>query len=199
VVAGRQEVERRGEGLWLIAIEWANAVLSNRLGRYSDALAASEQAGTDPARARGIDVGSHRIHRGRRARGCVGARQRPLRRLGDISQASGTDWALGGEAARERLSVRVKRPSAFIGRRSSGSAAPASGSLSRARTSLRRVAAPAGPAGRGAGAAHRAPDLRDIGTEGFAERARRELVSTGERRPSRCVGVLVAAGCLLGA
>ena len=31
-----------GEGLWLIATEWASAVLFNGLGRYEDALAAAE-------------------------------------------------------------------------------------------------------------------------------------------------------------
>jgi hypothetical protein len=46
--ASRREVERRGEGLWLIATEWASAVLFNGLGRYEDALAAAEQAAEDP-------------------------------------------------------------------------------------------------------------------------------------------------------
>ncbi len=48
IAASRQEVERRGEGLWLIATAWASAVLFNGLCRYADALAVSEQAGTDP-------------------------------------------------------------------------------------------------------------------------------------------------------
>ena len=48
IQASRQEVERRGEGLWLIATEWASAVLFNGLGRYEEALAAAEQAAEDP-------------------------------------------------------------------------------------------------------------------------------------------------------
>ena len=48
IEASRQEVVRRGEGLWLVATEWASAVLFNSLGRYSEALAVSERAGTDP-------------------------------------------------------------------------------------------------------------------------------------------------------
>ena len=48
IQASRQEVERRGEGLWLIATEWASAVLFNGLGRYEDALTAAEQAAEDP-------------------------------------------------------------------------------------------------------------------------------------------------------
>src|SRR4029453_15962897 len=46
--ASRQEVERRGEGLWLVATEWARAVLFNGLGRYEDALSAAEQAAEEP-------------------------------------------------------------------------------------------------------------------------------------------------------
>ena len=42
--AQRQEVVYRGEGLWLLATEWASALLFNGLGRYEDALAAAEQA-----------------------------------------------------------------------------------------------------------------------------------------------------------
>jgi hypothetical protein len=48
IQASRQEVELRGEGLWLIATEWASAVLFNGLGRYKDALSAAEQAAEDP-------------------------------------------------------------------------------------------------------------------------------------------------------
>ena len=41
--ARRQDVLRRGEGLWLTANDWGSAVLYNGLGRYDDALAAAER------------------------------------------------------------------------------------------------------------------------------------------------------------
>ncbi|HEY2319794.1 MAG TPA: hypothetical protein VGH67_15915, partial [Solirubrobacteraceae bacterium] len=47
----RQEVVRRGEGLWLVANEWGSAIRYNALGRYEAALAAAERAAED---ARGL-------------------------------------------------------------------------------------------------------------------------------------------------
>ena len=38
------DVTQRGEGLGITAAEWANAVLSNGLGRYEIALAAAQRA-----------------------------------------------------------------------------------------------------------------------------------------------------------
>ncbi len=46
--ARRQEVLRRGEGLWLAADDWGSAQRYNALGRYDDALAAAERAVEDP-------------------------------------------------------------------------------------------------------------------------------------------------------
>ena len=40
----RQDVLRRGEGLWLAANDWGSAIRYNGLGRYEDALAAAERA-----------------------------------------------------------------------------------------------------------------------------------------------------------
>ena len=96
-------MERRGEGLWLIATEWASAVLFNSLGRYSDALAVSEQAGTDPHEL-GVStwVPTELIEAAVRA-GEPERAAAPLRRLQEISRASGTDWALGVEARSRAL------------------------------------------------------------------------------------------------
>jgi DNA-binding CsgD family transcriptional regulator len=182
IEAGRHEVVRRGEGLWLIATEWASAVLFNSLGRYADALAVSEQAGTDPHEL-GVStwVPTEFIEATVRA----GAPERaaaPLRRLQDISRASGTDWALGVEArsralmsqgeeaerlyqeAIERLGrtrVRVALARAHL---LYGEWLRRQGRRVEARAQLR--------------SAHQA--YADMGMEGFAERARRELVATGE-------------------
>ena len=157
--AGRQEVERRGEGLWLIATEWASAVLFNSLGRYSDALAASERAGARSPRARGVDVGADRAHRGRRAGGRAGPRRRPA------SAAPGDqpgEWnrlgaRRGGALAGARK--RGRRGRAPLPRGDRAARPHPCQDRARARAPLvRGVAAPAGPAGRGArAAAHRAP------------------------------------------
>jgi hypothetical protein len=42
--ARRQDVLRRGEGLWLAASDWGGAIRYNGLGRYEEALAAVERA-----------------------------------------------------------------------------------------------------------------------------------------------------------
>ena len=182
IAASRQEVERRGEGLWLIATAWASAVLFNSLGRYSDALAVSEQAGTDPHEL-GVStwVPTEFIEAAVRA-GVPERTTAPLRRLQEISRASGTDWALGVEArsralvsegqeaerlyleaierlGRTRVRVALARANLLYGewlRRQ--------GRRREARAELRTAHA----------------SYAAMGMEGFAERARRELVATGE-------------------
>jgi DNA-binding CsgD family transcriptional regulator len=182
IAADREEVEHRGEGLWLIATAWASAVLYNGLGRYSDALAVSEQAGTDPHEL-GVStwVPTEFIEAAVRT-GVPERAAGPLRRLQEISRASGTDWALGVEArsralvsegheaerlyleaierlGRTRVRVALARANLLYGewlRRQ--------GRRREARTQLRIAHA----------------SYAAIGMEGFAERARRELVATGE-------------------
>jgi hypothetical protein len=96
-------VERRGEGLWLIATEWASAVLYNGLGRYEDALSAAEQAAEDPHEL-GLStwVPTEIIEAAVRS-GDPERAAGPLRRLQEISRAAGTDWALGVEARSRAL------------------------------------------------------------------------------------------------
>jgi DNA-binding CsgD family transcriptional regulator len=189
IQASLQEVERRGEGLWLVATEWASAVLFNGLGRYEDALAAAEQAAEDPHEL-GLSTwvpteiieAAVRSGKPERAAG-------PLRRLQEISRAAGTDWALGvearsrallsdGEAAerlyleaierlgRTRIRVALARAHLLYGewlRRQ--------GRRMDARKQLRT--------------AHQLYSSMDM--EGFAERAGRELQATGETARKRVV------------
>jgi hypothetical protein len=48
IEAGRPDVLRRGEGIWLAHVNWNSAVRRNGLGRYDDALHAAERAAEDP-------------------------------------------------------------------------------------------------------------------------------------------------------
>ena len=182
IEAGRQEVVQRGEGLWLIATEWASAVLFNSLGRYEKALAAAEHAAEDPYEL-GLStwVPTEIIEAAVRS----GDRERaagPLRRLQEISRAAGTDWALGvearsrallseGEAAERLYREAIDR----LGR-------------TRVRVALARAHLLYGEWLR---RDRRRMDAREqlrtahrmyaaMGMEGFAERARRELQATGE-------------------
>jgi tetratricopeptide (TPR) repeat protein len=95
VEAGRRGVMQHGEGLWLVATDWGNAVRYNGLGRYDDALVAAERAAGDP---RGLgtpmwlpaDLVEAAARSGKPER-AVG----PLERLTEIAEANGSDWALG--------------------------------------------------------------------------------------------------------
>jgi DNA-binding CsgD family transcriptional regulator len=164
-------------------------VLFNGLGRYEDALAAAEQAAEDPHEL-GLStwVPTEIIEAAVRS----GDRERaagPLRRLQEISRAAGTDWALGVEArsrallsegeAAERLYLEaIER----LGR-------------TRIRVALARAHLLYGEWLRRQG---RRMDAREqlriahqlyssMGMEGFAERARRELLATGETVRKRSV------------
>lgn len=182
IEAGRQEVERRGEGLWLVATDWASAVLFNSLGRYSDALAVAERAAADPHEL-GVStwVPTEFIEAAIRS-GVPERATGPLRRLQEISRAAGTDWTLGVEArsralacegeeaerlyreAIERLSRTRIRIALARAQLLYGEWLRRQGRRVEARTQLRT--------------AHRT--YAGMGMDGFAERARRELVATGE-------------------
>jgi DNA-binding CsgD family transcriptional regulator len=95
-----REVVRRGEGMGLIVIQWASAILYNGLGRYEDALTAARQASEDPhdpprALPELIEAATR----------CGVPEQAAdaLERLSISTQASGTDWGLGTEACSRAL------------------------------------------------------------------------------------------------
>jgi DNA-binding CsgD family transcriptional regulator len=190
--ARRQDVLRRGEGLWLVATDWGNAVRYNGLGRYDDALTAAERAAEDP---HGLGTPMWLLSDLIEAAVRSGTPERaagPLERLTEIAEANGTDWALGflarcramlsdGETAerlyreaierlgRTRIRVLLARTHLVFGEW--------------LRRENRRV-----DAREQLRVAHEM--LADIGMEAFAERARRELLATGETVRKRSVETL---------
>ena len=180
--AQRREVMRRGEGLWLVATEWASAVLFNGLGRYEDALAVAEQAVGHPHEL-GVStwVPTELIEAAARS-GHPERAAGPLRRLQEISRAAGTDWALGVEArTRALLSEGEVAESLYRD-------AIAKLGRTRVRPALARAHLVYGEWLR---RENRRVDAREqlriahdmyaeIGMNGFAERARRERMATGE-------------------
>ncbi|WP_116451609.1 helix-turn-helix transcriptional regulator [Blastococcus litoris] len=192
IEAGRADVLRRGEGLWLISADWTMAVLLIGLGRYGEALEAAEGAARH---AEGLELwtwvwpevveAAVRSGHPERATG-------PAAHFAGFARASGSDWALGVEArcrallaghdevealfresvdrlARTRVQVALARTRLLYGewlRRE--------GRRTDAREQLR--------------AAHRA--FVDIGMEAFAERARQELTATGATARRRVVATL---------
>ena len=187
--ARRQDALSRGEGLWLVATDWGNAVRYNGLGRYDDALVAAERAAEDP---RGLgtpmwllaDLIEAAAHGGKPERGA-----RPLERLTEIAEANGTDWALGflarsrallseGEDAERLYREAVERLDRTRIRVAQGRTLLVYGEWLRREN--RRVDARAQLR-----AAHEL--FTEIGMALFAERARRELLATGETVRKRTV------------
>jgi DNA-binding CsgD family transcriptional regulator len=190
--AHRQDVLRRGEGLWLAASDWGSAIRYNGLGRYEEALAAAERA-VEAARGLGPSIlllaelieAAARSGHAERATG-------PLARLAEIAHAAGTDWALGthargaamvaeGATAERLYREAIERLSRIKTRATLARAHLLYGEWLRrenrrvdAREQLRIADAM----------------LAGMGMEAFAERARRELLATGETVRKRTVQTL---------
>jgi DNA-binding CsgD family transcriptional regulator len=186
IESSSREVARRGEGMGLAVIQWASAILHNGLGQYEDALTAARQASEDPhdpprALPELIEAATRC--------GVPEDAADALERLSKTTQASGTDWGLGTEACSRALL-------------SEGDAAERlyRESIERlGRTGVRLALARAHLLyGEWLRRARRRLDAREelrhahklfteFGTEAFAERARVELVATGEHARKRNV------------
>jgi len=192
IEAHRQDVLGRGEGLWLAATDWGSAIRYNGLGRYSEALAAAEQAA---GAARGLGPSILLLAELIEAAARSGHPERatsPLAQLGQTAQAAGTEWALGtharaaamladGEAAEQLYLEAIERLSHVKTRATLARAHLLYGEWLRREN--RRIDARAQLR-----AAHAM--LFDMGMGAFAERARRELLATGETVRKRAVVTL---------
>ena len=189
IEAREQDVPRRGEGLWVAANDWGAAQRYNGLGRYEDALAAADRAADDPhwlgqsiwLLAELIEAAVRSGH----AERAIG----PLAQLAEIAHAAGTDWTLGtharaaallaeGEAAERLYREALERLSQVRTRATLARAHLLYGEW--LRREHRRV-----DAREQLRVAHAM--LAEMGMEAFAERARRELLATGETVRKRTV------------
>jgi DNA-binding CsgD family transcriptional regulator len=192
IEARREDVLRRGEGLWLVANDWGSAIRYNGLGRYEDALAAAERAA---GAARGLGPSIWLLAELIEAAARSGQPERaagPLAQLAEITQAAGTDWALGtharvaamlaeGGTAERLYREAIERLSKIKTRATLARAYLLYGEW------LRRKDRPA-DAREQLRVAYAM--LSDMGMEAFAERARRELLATGETVRKRTVETL---------
>jgi DNA-binding CsgD family transcriptional regulator len=187
--AGRAEATARGEGLGLGVLEWATALLYNGSGRYAEALAAAQRGCAEDDDAVFAWCLVELVEAGARS-GAGDAALAALERLSERAQAAGTEWALGVEAGARAL--LADGPAAeTLYREAVERLARSRGVVQHARAQLlygewlrregRRVDARV--------------QLRDaytrfdqIGAEAFGERARRELLATGETAPRRVAG-----------
>ena len=192
IKGSREEVVRRGEGFWIASVDWGSAVLYNGLGRYDDALAAAERAAEDPHGLGTpmwvlVDLVEAAVRSGKPERATA-----PLAQLTEIAEANGTDWALGF-LARSRAMHSEGPAAESLYREAIDRLGPTRIRVAHARALLvygewlrrenRRV-----DAREQLRAAHAM--LTDAGMAAFAERARRELLATGETVRKRSVETL---------
>ena len=180
IEAAAAEGNTRGEGRLLGLAGYATAVLFNGLGRYEEAFAAAREA------CEYEDLGFYSwclielieaaVHMGERARP-----RRPSAARGTAG-ASGTDWGLGALAARERCWPTTNRREPLHRSDRTSGARQHRRAFGARSSALRGVAAAAESPPRCAPTPHRSPcDVHPDGRRAFAERARRELVATGEK------------------
>jgi len=183
IEAATKDAERRGEGGGLSFVRWATAVLGNGLGRYEQALAAAQQASEDsPADLFANWAVAELIEAAARS-GVPELAADALNRLSATARASGSDWAFGIEARSRALlsegesaETLYREAIDWLGR-------------TRLRVELGRAHLLYGEWLR---RENRRIDAREqlrtahqmfaaMGADGFAERAARELLATGER------------------
>jgi DNA-binding CsgD family transcriptional regulator/tetratricopeptide (TPR) repeat protein len=183
-----RDVVYRGEGVGLTFVQWATGVLYNGLSRYDRALAAAQQASDDPNGEQVFSIwGVVELIEAATRSGAPERATGALERLSDSTRASGSDWALGVEAyARALLTDDETAEPLYrealdrLGR-------------TRVRWTLARAHLLYGEWLR---RERRRIDAREqlrtayemfvtMGAEGFAQRAERELLATGETARKR--------------
>jgi ATP/maltotriose-dependent transcriptional regulator MalT len=187
IEASSDDMTRLGQGSGIAQIETSRAILYNGLGRYEDALAAAREVGPWDLTSENWAI-SERIEAAARA-GRFEIAADGVRRLEEITHDGGTDWGLGiaarcaalvteGDAAEglyreatERLGRTRLRPELARAHLVYGEWLRRAGRRVDARAHLRT--------------AHEM--LAGMGMEAFAERARKELLATGEKARKRTV------------
>ncbi|MEU8615145.1 LuxR C-terminal-related transcriptional regulator, partial [Actinoplanes sp. NPDC048791] len=176
-----------GQGLAVVISNYAGALLYNGLGRYEQALSAAERATVLPE-----DLGGNTWALAELVEAAHHSRQpergaEALRRLSRITQAAGTDWGLGLQAAMTALLTDGDAAEPLY-REAIGKLGQTRIRLALARAHLLY--------GEWLRRRKRRIDAREhlrtafemlsaMGVEGFAERARRELAATGETARKR--------------
>jgi DNA-binding CsgD family transcriptional regulator len=190
--ATREEALLRGDGIGNYIANWATAVLNNSLGHYDKALAAAEQASASPADVTKEAWGLVELIEAAARTGSPELAIGAVRRLSETTSVSGSDWALGIEV-RSRALLSEGETADRLYREAIERL-----SRTRMRAELARAHLLYGEWLR---RQNRRVDAREqlriayqmltaMGMEGFAERARQELLATGETVRKRTVETL---------
>lgn len=191
--ATKDDVVQRGEGIGIGLSDWATALLHNGLGQYQNAMAAAEMASAylsnvSPSVNWGL---VELVHAAARC-GMPERATDAMRRLSESTSASGSDWALGVEA-RSRALLSEGKTADRLYREAIERLGRTRMRVDRARAHLvygewlrrenRRI-----DAREQLRVAHEM--LTAMGLDGFADRARHELLATGETVRKRTVNTL---------
>jgi DNA-binding CsgD family transcriptional regulator/tetratricopeptide (TPR) repeat protein len=185
----RADVTRRGEGIGISVLNWAEAVLYNGLGRYEAACAAALRGTEHPQDLASLNWWILELIEAAVRAGTPELAADAYRRLQEMAQSSGTDWALGLEA-RSRALLSSGRIAEDLYREALTRLGRTRVRADVARTHLLY--------GEWLRRERRRLDARQelrtahglfvgFGMEAFAERARLELEATGERARTRTV------------
>jgi len=188
----RGDVTRRGEGIGLSVLDWAQAVLYNGLGRYEEAHAAAMRATGDPHNLSTSNWGMAEAIEAAVRAGTPELARDTCSRLAEMARISGTDWACGIAARSEALLADDDR--------AEGLYVEAIDRLGRSRIAVDLARAHL-LYGEWLRRQRRRVDARvelrvahyrfyEFGLEAFAERARVELEATGEHARRRTIDSL---------
>jgi DNA-binding CsgD family transcriptional regulator len=189
MTAAARDVTARGEGVGLSVIEWATALLASAVGAYERAQGFGQRASAHPDELGVSTWGLIEVVEAGSRLGDIDGAMEGLQRLSESTQAAGTPWALGIEA-RSRALVSTGDEAERDYRRAIELL-----ERTRVRPDLARSHLVYGEWLR---RARRRMDARahlrtahdlfvSMGIEGFAERAGRELLATGETVRKRSV------------
>jgi DNA-binding CsgD family transcriptional regulator len=179
--ATMQDVTRRGEGEGITFAEWADAVLSNGLGKYAKAAAAARRACSFDDDLGSLVWVTPELTEAAARTGMTEAAAWACDRLEEMTSASGTDWGLG-IGARSRALVSEGQEAERLYRESIARLGRTRLRVDLARAQLlygewlRRERRPSEAREQLRTAHHM---LEAMGIAAFAERARRELRAAG--------------------
>jgi DNA-binding CsgD family transcriptional regulator len=188
----RQDATRRGEGVGLSVLDWAQALLYNGLGRYDEARVAALRVTEYPHDLSTSNWGMVELIEAAVRAGTPELAADARLRLAEMARVSGTDWAVGITARSEALLADDDRAEELY--------VEAVGRLGRSRIAIDLARAQL-LYGEWLRRKRRRTDARsqlrlahglfsEFGMEAFAERARVELEATGEHARSRTVDTL---------
>jgi DNA-binding CsgD family transcriptional regulator len=187
IAAATVETTTSGDGRWRATAAWAAAVLHNGRSRYDEALAAAVQASAHPGELAPATWSLAELIEAAARCGQPGQAAAALDRLSEATSAAGTSWALGIQArCRALLSEGQAAEHGYL---------QAIGRLGRTRVRV-ELARTCLLYGEWLRRERRRVEARDqlraayqmlaaMGLEGFAERARVELLATGGTVPKR--------------